>query len=370
MGEKSIDIRYPEHKGKEFNNNEAAADSNGSEEFGKKLSLLPGEIKDLFLTLPAETRIKIIKSYSDQERSDYSEPNSLWIEIEKDMAAERHRRNEWTEEEIKEMSSEQREIIFFNALYDFLRSVGFEEMVRDNPGSVGDILDLLWSNRGKRESEVKLFRGSYFADIENQLNSFKQNIKSLVDRLNKLSGKKKHLNRPNQQEINRLRNQLAKDYGLIWRRGQDHLDPSPFTGENQEKIQRLEEELSKKELESAWQSTLNYILEYMDAVDFGVLFSEVAEFILKPDRMGANKEIAQKVAAAVDKWSSGRQGEKPFKQGRDEPKNEREKKLITHFNRLFRSYLSLKNNKDTTSDQLTNTERELAVAVHLLKRLP
>lgn len=343
--------------------------------FLEQLRLFPGEIQQAFAEVPPGIRRKMCRA-NESEKKLQSKGRSSgmrvmdteeFVNVFEEMARDiRHERNEWTAAEIEEMDPVRREVIARNTLYDFLNSIGIESWYKEKPEELALVMDSLWSNRGRRDEDIVLYRAEHFQAIEKEFEAKTNERQKIIDPLTKLTAKKGH-NRLDKKRRDELSKELMDKFG-VFIDYQGVLQPSIFSSENGKKFEKMEEELSKAgTMERVWQTGLARFLEYMDATDFSLVFSETFDFIFHWIKRRDPTQL-QKFYDIFEDWHGQHTNDRPLKTSEKISLSNRQQKLIEHFWRLFNSYVGLKKSADETDQARASSGiRELAVVLNLLK---
>ncbi len=339
-------------------------------EFWAKLGRFPLDIQEAVASLSPPIRAQIFgrpeaKSLSTNSTAEISR---ILQSVEADRIYLRHEYESiWEETEIDSLDRVDRETVTRNTLGRFLRDVNIRDSVTDNPAAVGDIMDSLWRNRGKKGPDVEPYRREHFDNLRRELDVLQAEKQAIIDELNKL-GAKKSLNRRESHRQDELGSILALNYDNVWYASAVRGKGNPYsTPEKQRHINELTSGIQSGEKELGRQRTLAFVLPYMDATDCAVTVMEtVCRELYRFQRR--DSALIRKIAAQVDEWYERHQYDPALKQAlqKDASREVRQQKLAEHFWRLFKSYDRLTEEPNTEPSRLENTAREIIVVLHLL----
>jgi hypothetical protein len=341
-------------------------------DFQARLHAFPDEIRESFKELPPKMKRKILSEAP--ERKGYTQlrqggkvqgfrmgtPEDL-----REMILEmRHARNEWTADEIDEMDSVQREILFRRILIDFMTGINVDERLADSPEELLNLMNVLWGNRN--DDDLVLYRHDYFKDLRAHQSELLSNKRDLLARLDK-ARRKKGATVAQRRQFEADRRTLADEYGLIFENDGKTYPVHSMRSDQPNDIARVSKELEKEKPERTCQETLAILMKYSSSAEFSVLMSEMLD---RRQFGGARRDTKAtlQIASSIEDWyQTHRDNEAIISHKEKNPTGlAKQEALIQHFWRLFTSYERNLQYRTTSSDELRNMTRELEIIIRML----
>ena len=260
----------------------------------------PVDPKEIIKSLPDQIRYLMRMGF---EKIKGSEAFKFTIPVDKI----RRNRNEYTQEEISHMDEKDREAIFLNTWFGFLRSIGFNSLRDNDPEKVLVFLDTIWNDRNRINQDPNLIRREYFLQQEDKYKKIAQEANYIFHEIKNLLNKG-DLNKVDKARLEELSNEL-KSFGLRVFDGElievgDLVDTSKlkdliFWGMELPEIKKYEE---------CSQKTLSILARYTDALEFVIIFNQALDLRLKWEWKN-NPEKMNKLKGFVNDWADQHENE-------------------------------------------------------------
>ena len=341
-------------------------------EIPRNLKDLPLSVRQGFADLPKSTQDELV---GIDGSGGGKESISKFARVFEDWASEdRHRTQTWTKKEVAKMEEYQRELSTLWALQQFIVKSGIWKRCVEGgcEETTEDVMELMWRNRGKEPKDMGFYRDAEYNDLRIEykiLVEQKEKLKAQLKKINERRKKKQKITRQMKNNESRLSKELRDKYGVFI----NYMGLEERTG-SAKRIQEIEKIFSQStKNERPRQETLAHLLEYFDADEFGVMFMEAAEraFRTRLALSGRNiNAVIDAVGAGVAAWHKNHAEDGALASGKVQTGKEKMERLTAHTRNLMLSLKSMISGarESSESDQL-NTERELVVALGLLKRM-
>lgn len=340
-------------------------------DFIKNLKMFPVELQKSFLLIPKDVRKKLLET--EMFKDNKSELRVMSAEeFEAHLRNDRQSLQIYYRDEITNMDDKEREIRIDWMIHDLLYRLGIknESYLHDymQHHSITDLLSLIWSQRGKPETEIKTPHDAEYNELQKQFQEIETRKSQLISEMKRLQSKKS-LNRPNQQKLNTLNKELVDEYRLRM----DFHDGKIYGLENSfTQGDKIAKELTKLRGFEAKFKSLVYFIEYIDGMSFLILVSEKLDYFA-PNLKKRFPESAQDLERQLAEWGALHSSDSPLltqtEQKTTEKKLSKHDKHIKHFWRLFNSSIDLMKNKEShAQDSLESTLAEFSVLLKMLSK--
>lgn len=339
-------------------------------------------IQKLLDDLPPDMRRKILNG--EETSAEKSAVDRVFTRWERE---DRQKRFAYTKQEVADMNPVSRECLTQFLMVIFLDK--FREFRgRENPAlppddlenHTAELMDTLWKNRGKNREDMEFCQAEQLEELRERFAAYEEQKQTLVGTIQRLRGKPR-LTKPAQKILNEAERELRENFSLRvegkWTR------PSNFGYEKREMMEDKRKMQALSHL-AELQETLAYLLAYLDSLDFSVYFAEVMdheinigrEFQMRrayTDKQRADLEKTiqaskNRIGGAAQKWYDQHENEKALIKPKNISSKERLERLIAHARNLLLSRKMLsEEGRGGEKSALENTERELEVALRLLK---
>lgn len=284
------------------------------------------------------------------------------------------------EDVVATMTEREREDFAKKCFFELFYEAELTEVFKyTNRGSlteeVSRFVEVLWTNRGKRGGEIKLFNEDYyekfFAEQESKENEIKEREKEL-ERARIANDKRKTDSRDSKiwekyaalrSEVDRLKKELEN-----FNNKNDNADFFRVVGKGVE---------GRKNRENKWTEALAVLEEYLDPAEFATLIAEQFDSVFSLESMLARKKAGdkyfghelseevvenakremKKIRDAIENWAAKHAEDEALKKPTDVKAEEKILKLVEYFHKLFESYSYHK--KQGRKDEDLNAEVRL-----------
>ncbi len=335
-----------------------------------QLKDFPENVRSLFSQLPDSLRVKILPS--DMEDNKKVPCENLDSGLEGIVAGFD---DETRQKFMKRCLGE----LFITAKFkDRFQSVGEENLGKE----LERLLNLLWQNRGKRNS-IELFNQEYydkfFEDrgvIIEKINAKKAEIEKLENSIENTK-KQKRLTERKKNDFRKLLEELE----LLTDELRNHDD-------KHDNYKYFPNVSSRIEKEMEWTKAAAITSEYLGPTEFAFIMGEQLEIIFyrefsiasQPERkrfgvvisediVKRAQKITELVSQVVDNWHSKHKDDRPFKDKVDTKLEVRKAKLIEYLISLFDAYKRGKELKKS-EEEMHSTVIQMEVSLNFLLKLP
>lgn len=261
------------------------------------------------------------------------------------------------EQLVDSLSPDEKECYMQAEILNYLYEVDCYEMLRNSSEvelkkQLSEILELLWSNRGKRGEQVNIFNADYYKEYFAEKKKYLSLIESTKIKLEELhesikkTKKQKNLTTNKKKQYKELSNQLRileKEFKSFQIRNKDSV-----IHHNREKREKAEKLITAK---------VNFVVEYMTSEDLALLVLENLEKTLKRKKYWKKEEedrVLQVINRTVEEWVNKHQGEEAMYSEKNKKRKKTvlrdiQKPLVDYFYRCWASYLS-KLNEESGAD--------------------
>ncbi len=248
------------------------------------------------------------------------------------------------------------------------------------------LLDLLWSNRGKRGDNIKIFNqelyDNFFAGREiiiNQINNKKDEIAELKKSIQS-TVKQKRLTESKQEKLNILNIELNTLNNSLERYDEQK-------GNSSFDYIRRQDVSTRRKKEKMWTEATITVAEYMDPVEFATAVAEQMEHIFHLEYLVNNnpgkqvmgrdvssnfteksQKIVNQISRAIEDWNNDHDNEGCLKVPTETKTVERQGKMIDYFISLVESYKRGKEIGRTDAEMIYSI-RQMEVTLTLLGKI-
>jgi hypothetical protein len=305
---------------------------------------LPKSVKEYLDKVPDRIKKKLFPEEKNLDRKDGKETEM-----------ERY------EEIVATMTEREREDFmkkcFFELFYETGISDAFKDLDKERlTEEVSRITDVLWSNRGKRGEEIKLFNAEYYDKFFADRDSLEADIRSKkleVEKAKEANDKRKTDSKDSKiyQKYSELRGELD---GL--RKEMENLDNKHGNAEFYRIVGKGVD--GRKAREAKWTEAVAVLEEYLDPTEFATLMAEQMGSVfsvesrlaskkpgdkyfgyeLSEEAIDRAKSIIKKITDAIENWAISHEGDGVIKQAQDIKAEEKILKLVEYFQSLLMSY--------------------------------
>lgn len=339
-------------------------------------------IQKLLDDLPPDVRRKILNG--EEASAEESAVDRVFTRWERE---DRRKRFAYTRQEVADMNPVAREGLTQLVILVYLDELK-EFRARENPALPPDdlenhtteLMDAFWKNRGKNREDMEFYQAEQMEELRGRLAEYERQKQALVETIQRLRGKTR-LTKPAQKILKEAERELRENFSLRVEDGWTR--PSDFGYEKRE----MTEDKRKMRMLShlaELQETLAYLLAYLEPLDFSVYFAEVMDYEMNRDRgfqvrraytdkqradLGkAIQASKDRIGGAAQKWYDQHENERALMTPKKISSGERLERLIAHARNLLLSRKMLsEEGRGGEKSALENTERELEVALRLLK---